>query len=78
MSKSAVRAQRFVMGTLLLISILLINVGNDIGKYIIYFIIFMLYLSALTGFCPSDAIFEKLFGKKGDNTWSFYISQIHI
>ncbi len=68
MSKSAVRAQRFVMGTLLLIAILLINVGNDIGKYIIYFIIFMLYLSALTGFCPSDAIFEKLFGKKGDNT----------
>jgi hypothetical protein len=64
MSKSAVRAQRFVMGTLLLISVLLINVGNDIGKYIIYFIIFMLYLSAFTGFCPSDAVFEKLFGKK--------------
>ncbi len=67
MSKAAVRAQRFVMGTLLLISILLINVGNDIGKYIIYFIIFMLYLSALTGFCPSDVVFEKLFGKKGES-----------
>ncbi len=64
MSKSAVRAQRFVMGTLLLISMVLINVGNDIGKYIIYFIIFMLYLSAFTGFCPSDKVFEKLFGKK--------------
>ena len=67
MSKSAVRAQRFVMGTLLLIAVMLINIGNDIGKYIIYFIIFMLYLSALTGFCPSDTVFEKLFGKKGDS-----------
>jgi len=52
MSKSAVRAQRFVMGTLLLIAMILL------------FIIFMLYLSAFTGFCPSDAVFEKLFGKR--------------
>jgi len=64
MSKTAVRAQRFVMGTLLLISMILINAGFDWGKYIVYFIIFMLYLSAFTGFCPSDAVFEKLFGKK--------------
>ncbi len=64
MSKTAIRAQRFVMGTLLLIAVLLINIGNDIGKYIIYFIIFMLYLAAFTGFCPSDKVFEKLFGKK--------------
>jgi len=64
MSKSAVRAQRFVMGTLLLISMVLINTGFEWGKYIVYFIIFMLYLSAFTGFCPSDAVFEKLFGKK--------------
>ena len=64
MSKSAIRAQRFVMGTLLLISMILINVDNEIGKYIVYFIIFMLYLSAFTGFCPSDIVFEKLFGKR--------------
>jgi len=64
MSKSAVRAQRFVMGTLLLIAMILLNVGQDWGKYIVYFIIFMLYLSAFTGFCPSDAVFEKLFGKR--------------
>jgi len=64
MSKTAVRAQRFVMGTLLLISMILINNGFDWGKYIVYFIIFMLYLSAFTGFCPSDKVFEKLFGNK--------------
>ena len=64
MSKSAVRAQRFVMGTLLLIAMILLNVGQDWGKYIVYFIIFMLYLSAFTGFCPSDIVFEKLFGKR--------------
>ena len=64
MSKSAVRAQRFVMGTLLLIAMILLNVGQDWGKYIVYFIIFMLYLSAFTGFCPSDVVFEKLFGKR--------------
>ncbi|NPA53554.1 MAG: DUF2892 domain-containing protein [Aquificae bacterium] len=64
MSKTAVRAQRFMMGTILLIAVLLLNAGNEIGKYIIYFIIFMLYLAALTGFCPSDKIFEKLFNKQ--------------
>ena len=64
MSKSAVRAQRFVMGTLLLIAMVLIGTGHDWGKYIVYFIIFMLYLSAFTGFCPSDAVFERLFGKR--------------
>lgn len=64
MSKSAVRAQRFVMGTLLLIAMILMDMDINFGKYIVYFIIFMLYLSAFTGFCPSDAIFEKLFGKR--------------
>ncbi|MBK3331634.1 DUF2892 domain-containing protein [Persephonella atlantica] len=64
MSKSAIRAQRFMMGTLLLIAMILLNIGQDWGKYIVYFIIFMLYLSAFTGFCPSDAVFEKLFGKR--------------
>ncbi len=64
MSKSAIRAQRFMMGTLLLIAMILLNIGQDWGKYIVYFIIFMLYLSAFTGFCPSDVVFEKLFGKR--------------
>ncbi|ACO04664.1 conserved hypothetical protein [Persephonella marina EX-H1] len=66
MSKTAIRAQRFMMGTLLIIAMLLVNTGYDWGKYIVYFIIFMLYLSAFTGFCPSDAVFEKLFGKRRD------------
>ncbi len=64
MSKSAIRAQRFMMGTLLLVAMILLNIGQDWGKYIVYFIIFMLYLSAFTGFCPSDTVFEKLFGKR--------------
>ncbi len=65
MSKTAVRAQRFVMGTMLLIALLFFLLGiKQVSLFILGFMIFMLYLSAFTGFCPSDAIFEKLFGDK--------------
>ena len=65
MSKTAVRAQRFVMGTMLLLALVFFLIDmKPVGIFIIGFMIFMLYLSAFTGFCPSDAIFEKLFGGK--------------
>ena len=64
MSKTAIRAQRAMMGTLLLIAVILMHIGQSWGEYIIWFIIFMLYLSASTGFCPSDVVFQKLFGKE--------------
>ncbi len=65
MSKTAVRAQRFVMGTMLLIAVLFFLLDiKQVSLFILGFMIFMLYLSAFTGFCPSDAIFEKLFGNK--------------
>ncbi len=65
MSKTAVRAQRFVMGTMLLIAVLFFLLGiKQVSLFILGFMIFMLYLSAFTGFCPSDTIFEKLFGDK--------------
>lgn len=65
MSKTAVRAQRFVMGTMLLLALVFFLIDmKPVGIFIIGFMIFMLYLSAFTGFCPSDAIFEKLFGSK--------------
>ena len=65
MSKSAVRVQRFVMGTMLLLALVFFLIDmKPVGIFIIGFMIFMLYLSAFTGFCPSDAIFERLFGNK--------------
>jgi hypothetical protein len=64
MSKKAIRIQRFVMGTMLLIASGLIMIGSNIGLYLLFFMIVMLYLSAFTGFCPSDKIFEKLAGEK--------------
>ncbi len=66
---SALRVQRFMMGTLLLISLVLMHTGQKWGEYIIWFIIAMLYISAFTGFCPSDTILGKILGKKpGDET----------
>ncbi|WP_456434189.1 YgaP-like transmembrane domain [Thermosulfuriphilus sp.] len=56
------RAQRLFMGTLLLVSLLLIHNGYSWGEYIIWFMTFMLYFSGITGFCPSDVVFKKIFG----------------
>ena len=65
MSDRAVRAQRFVMGTMLLLALLFFLIGiKTVSIFILIFMIFMLYLSAFTGFCPSDSIFEKIFGNK--------------
>ena len=64
MSKKAIRVQRAMMGTLLLIALVLMHIGQGWGEYIIWFIIFMLYVSAATCFCPSDTVLQKLFGKE--------------
>ena len=63
-----VRAQRFVMGLLLTIALILMHSGKTWGEYIIWFMIFMLFLHAFTGFCPSDIVFNKLFGKNKSDT----------
>ncbi|MDQ7055412.1 MAG: DUF2892 domain-containing protein [Persephonella sp.] len=66
MSKSAIRAQRFMMGTLLLIAMVLLSIGQD-GENILFTLSYSCFIfPAFTGFCPSDAVFEKLFGKKAD------------
>ncbi len=59
-----IRVQRFIMGTLLLIALLLVHSGQSWGEYIVWFMIAMLYISAFTGFCPSDIVLGKIFGKK--------------
>lgn len=58
------RAQRIFMGILLTIALVLMHSGFSWGEYIIWFMIFMLIFSGITGFCPSDAVFGKLFSKK--------------
>ena len=61
-----IRAQRFMMALMLIVALVLMNTGHSWGEYIIWFMVFMLLLSALTGFCPSDKVFAKLFGKSSD------------
>jgi len=63
MSKKAIRIQRFVMGTMLLIAAGLLMMDIKAGLFLLFFMIVMLYLSAFTGFCPSDKIFQKLAGE---------------
>jgi len=60
------RAQRFMMALMLIAALVLMNTGHSWGEYIIWFVVFMLLLSAMTGFCPSDRVFEKLFGKHSE------------
>ncbi len=57
------RAQRFFMAILLITALVLMHLGFKWGEYIIWFMIFMLLVSALTGFCPADKVFQALFGK---------------
>jgi len=60
------RAQRIMMGIMLTIALGLMHSGFSWGEYIIWFMIFMLIFSGITGFCPSDKVFSKLFGKNID------------
>ena len=66
MSMAAIRAQRAMMATLLIIALVLMHLGYSWGEYIIWFIIFMLIFSAITGICPSDAVFSRLFPYRGE------------
>jgi hypothetical protein len=59
----AERLQRIVMAIMILISMYLITIGSVIGIVLQGFIVVMILIWAITNFCPSVWMFEKIFGK---------------
>jgi hypothetical protein len=59
----AERLQRIVMAVMILISMYLITIGSVVGVILQGFIVVMILIWAVTNFCPSVWMFEKIFGK---------------
>jgi hypothetical protein len=59
----AERLQRIVMAIMILISMYLITIGSVVGVILQGFIVVMILIWAVTNFCPSVWMFEKIFGK---------------
>jgi hypothetical protein len=59
----AERLQRILMAIMILISMYLITVGSVFGIVLQGFIVVMILIWAITNFCPSVWMFEKIFGK---------------
>jgi hypothetical protein len=59
----AERLQRVVMAIMITLSMYLLTIGSIFGIILQGFIIGMILLWAITNFCPSIWMFEKLFGK---------------
>ena len=55
--------QRFLMATVLLVAVYFMSIGSIIGVVLQLFVVFMIVVWAITDFCPSIWIFNKLFGK---------------
>ncbi|WP_168719181.1 YgaP-like transmembrane domain [Thermosulfurimonas marina] len=57
----AIRAQRILMGVILLVGIFLLYKGKPCAKYIFWFVALMSILSGIVNFCPSEWFFRKIF-----------------
>ena len=57
------KLQRFLMALVLLVAFYFMSIGSVIGVVLQLFVIFMIVVWAITDFCPSIWIFNKLFGK---------------
>ena len=57
------KLQRFLMATVLLVAFYFMSIGSIIGVVLQLFVVFMIVVWAITDFCPSIWIFNKLFGK---------------
>lgn len=58
----AERLQRVLMAIVLCLAFYLISVQNSFGMLILGFVIVMVFVWAITDFCPSIWIFKKLIG----------------
>ncbi len=57
----ALRAQRILMGLILLVGLLLMRSGRSWGEYLLWFVALMSLLAGIINFCPSEWFFRKLF-----------------
>ena len=57
------KLQRFLMATVLLVAFYFMSIGSIIGVVLQLFVVFMIVVWAITDFCPSIWVFNKLFGK---------------
>jgi len=57
----AIRAQRILMGIIILIGLLLIHSHRPWGEYLIWFVSLMAIFSGIINFCPSEWFFRKIF-----------------
>lgn len=57
------KLQRFLMATVLLVAFYFMSIGSIIGVVLQLFVVFMIVVWAITDFCPSIWMFNKLFGK---------------
>ncbi len=57
------KLQRFLMALVLLVAFYFMSIGSIIGVVLQLFVVFMIVVWAITDFCPSIWIFNKLFGK---------------
>jgi hypothetical protein len=59
----AERMQRIVMAIMIMLTMYLVSVANPLGIVLTGFIVVMILIWAVTNFCPSIWMFEKIFGK---------------
>ncbi|MDY0321455.1 MAG: phosphoribosylaminoimidazole synthetase [Arcobacteraceae bacterium] len=57
------KLQRFLMALVLLVAFYFMSIGSIIGVVLQLFVVFMIVVWAITDFCPSIWMFNKLFGK---------------
>jgi uncharacterized membrane protein len=57
------RAQRILMAIVLLVSLYFMSIGSVIGLVLQGFVVVMILIWAITNFCPSIWVFDKIFGK---------------
>ncbi len=56
-----IRAQRILMGVILLAGLWLMHSGRPWGEYLLWFVALMSLLAGIINFCPSEWFFRKLF-----------------
>ncbi|MDD3342552.1 MAG: phosphoribosylaminoimidazole synthetase [Sulfurospirillaceae bacterium] len=58
----AEKLQRFMMATVLVIAYFLLSIGSIYGNILLFFVIAMIVVWAISDFCPSIWVFSKFFG----------------
>ncbi len=57
------RAQRLFFGLLILAGLFILHTGRPCGEYLLWLTGGVSFMAGITGFCPSEWFFRKLFGE---------------